>query len=140
MPYIADATRLTPGTIVKIEHPLSSSGKPTYPHFFIVLSVPDQPKPGDVIWLIGVSSRIAPNHADPARHVAMKWLARKGGDPETGFDKPCHARADFLHRLTVTAGSRFPVEVEAEHRGKFIRADKLQAVVATVNAWNRRKQ
>jgi hypothetical protein len=138
--YIADATRLTPGSIVKIERPVSSSGKPTYPHFFIVVFVPDQPKPGDVIRLVGVSSRIGSSDVDPAKHVAMKWLARKGGDPETGFDKPCHACADFLCRLIVTSGSSFPIEVEAEYRGKYIRADKLQAVVATVNAWNRRKQ
>jgi hypothetical protein len=140
LPYSADATRLSPGSIVKIEQPLSSSGKPTYPHFFIVLDIPDQPKPGDVIRLVGISSRIAPDDVDPARHVVMKWLARKGGDPDTGFDKPCHACADFPHRLIVVAGNHFAAEVAAEHRGKFVRADKLQAVVATVNAWNRRSR
>jgi hypothetical protein len=68
----------------------------------------------------------------------MKWLNRRGGDPETGFDKPCHACADFMNVLEVYRGSSFELEVQAEHRDKFIRAEKLQTVVATVNAWNNR--
>ena len=139
MAYIADARRLQPGSIVKVEKPLSSSGKPTYPHFFIVLSVPNEINPGMLIPLVGISSRIDSNSAAPAKHVVMKWLGRRGGDPETGFISLCHACMDFTHILEVYAGSQFPVEVAAEHSGKFIRADKLQTVVATMNKWVHRK-
>lgn len=72
MAYIADATQLEPGSIVKVEKPLSSAAKPTYPHFFVVLSVPDPLSVGDLISLAGISSRIDPKSADPAKHVAMK--------------------------------------------------------------------
>ena len=41
MAYITDAKLLLAGSLVKIERPRSSSGKPTHPHFFIVLSMPD---------------------------------------------------------------------------------------------------
>jgi hypothetical protein len=139
LPYQADATQLEPGSIVKIEKPSSSSGKPTYPHFFIVLAISDRIGIGELIPLVGISSRIDPRSADPAKHVAMKWLDRKRGDPETGFDKPCYACVDFTHALAVYAGNIFDLEVAAEHKRKFIRADKLQAVVATMNAWIKRK-
>ena len=139
MAYIADARRLQAGSIVKVEKPLSSSGKPTYPHFFIVLSIPDNLLPGELIPLVGISSRIDSKSTDPAKHVAMKWLNRKGGDPETGFDLPCHACMDFTHVLEIYEGTHFPTEVAADHSGKFIRAEKLQTVVATMNAWARRK-
>jgi hypothetical protein len=139
LPYIADATQLEPGSIVKVEEPESSSGKPTYPHFFIVLSVPDRIEPGERVPLVGISSRIDPHSADPAKHVPMKWLDRKGGDPETGFDKRCYPCADFTHVLPIYHGSIFVSEVAAEYKGKFIRDEKLQAVVATMNAWTRRK-
>ena len=139
MAYSADATRLEPGSIVKVEKPLSSSGRPTYPHFFIVLSLPDEIKAGDIIPLVGISSRIDANGADPAKYVAMKWLNRKGGDPETGFTSPCHACMDFTHVLVVYTGRRFSLEVAAEHSGRFIRADKFHVVVAAMNAWGRKK-
>jgi hypothetical protein len=137
--YIADATRLEAGSIVRVEKPLSSSGRPTYPHFFVILAMPEELKAGVKIPLVGVSSRIDPNSADPARHVPMKWLRRKGGDPETGFTSPCHACVDFTHVLTVYVGEQFASEVAAEHAGKFIRADKLHTVVAAMNAWARRQ-
>ena len=123
-----------------VEKPLGSSGKPTYPHHFIVLSVPDPVKPGELIPLVGISSRIDPKSKDPAKHVAMKWLNRKGGDPETGFAKLCYACMDFTHVLEVYRGNSFSAEVAAEHTGHFIRADKLQAVVVTMNAWLRRER
>jgi uncharacterized protein (DUF433 family) len=138
LPYSADATQLDPGSIVKVERPVSSSGKPTYPHFFIVLTIPDRMKVGDLIPLVGISSRIDSKSSDPAKHIAMKWLARRGGDPETGLERRCYACVDFTHALEVHRGNEFPLEVAAEHQGKFIRADKLQAVVATTNAWIRR--
>ena len=140
MAHVADAIELAPGSIVKVEKPLSSAGTLTYPHFFIVLSVPDRLSPGDVIPLVGISSRIDPQSADPQKHVLMKWLNRRGGDPETGFSTRCYACMDFTHLLEVYAGDTFPLEVAAEHKSKFIRADKLQRVVGTMNAWTRRKQ
>jgi hypothetical protein len=136
--YIADAARLRSGSIVKVEKPLSSSGRPTYPHFFIVLTVPESIKPGDEILLVGISSRIDPRSADPAKHIAMKWNARKGGDPETGFSRPSYASVDFTYVLQVYRGETFQLEVEAEFTNKFIRADKLQTVAAAMNAWSRR--
>jgi len=139
LPYKADATQLEPGSIIKVESPSSSSGKPTYPHFFIVLAVPDPMRLGELIPLVGITSRIDPRSADPAKHIAMKWLDRTGGDPETGFDKRCYACVDFTHILTVYSGTSFEFEVAAENKKKFIRADKLQTVVATINAWGRRK-
>jgi hypothetical protein len=137
--YFADATQLQPGSIVRVEMSLSSSGKPTYPHFFIVLDVPDLVQSGSIIPLIGISSRIESKSADPAKHVSMKWLNRKGGDPETGFDKPCHACMDFTHILTIYKGNIFHLEVAAEYQWKFIKADKLRTVVATMNNWNKRR-
>jgi hypothetical protein len=137
--YRADATQIEAGSIVKIEKPANSSGKPTYPHFFIVLTVPEPLKIGDLIPLVGISSRIDSTSSDPAKHVAMKWLGRRGGDPETGLETRCYACVDFTHVLEVYSGSQFPLEVAAEHRGKYIRADKLQALVATMNAWTRRR-
>lgn len=139
MAYITDATSLSPGSIVKVEKPLSASRRPTYPHFFIVLAVPEPLHVDEVIPLVGISSRINPISADPSMHVAMKWLNRKGGDPETGFTKPCYACMDFTHQLCVYAGKTFSLEVEAENQEKFVRADKLKTVVATMNAWMRRK-
>jgi hypothetical protein len=138
--YAADATELEPGSIVKVEKPLGSSGKPTYPHFFIVLSIPSPVDVGSRIPLVGVSSRIDPGGVDPAKHVLMKWLNRRGGDPETGFSSHCYACMDFTHILEVYEGPTFKLEVAAEHRGKFIRADRLQTVVAAMNAWARREQ
>ena len=138
--YVADATHLEPGSIVRVEQPLSSSGKLTYPHFFIVLLIPEHVKAGDMIPCVGISSRVDPKSADPAKHVAMKWLNRRGGDPETGFTTPCFACMDFTHVLVVRAGSRYALEVAAEDSGRFIRADKLHTVVATMNAWTRKGQ
>ena len=138
MGYIADATRLEPGSILRVEKPYSSSGKPTYPHFFVVLSVPESISVGTIIPLVGISSRIDRDQANPSMQVPMKWLNRKGGDPETGFEKPCYACVDFTHILDVYRGNVFRLEVAAEDRGKFVRSDKLQAVVATFNAWVRR--
>jgi hypothetical protein len=50
-------TQLEVGSIVRIEKPTNSSGKPTSPHFFIVLTVPEPLKFGDLIPLVGISSR-----------------------------------------------------------------------------------
>ena len=97
MSYRADATQLEAGSIVKIEKPANSSGKPTYPHFFIVLTVPEPLEIGDRIPLAGISSRIDSTSSDPAKHVAMKWLGRRGGDPETGLETRCYACVDFTH-------------------------------------------
>jgi hypothetical protein len=138
VPYVANANDLRPGAIVKIEKPPASSGKPTYPHFFVVLDVPEHPKAGDIIPLVGVSSRIDPGAAKPEIHVPMKWAGRKGGDPETGFDRPCHACADFTHELPIYAGRQFGLEVAAEHKGKWIRTTQLALLVATMNAWARK--
>lgn len=140
MAYIADALGLRAGSIIKLESPLSSTGKPTYPHFFVVVWIPVMAKPGDAIRLVGVSSGIPPDSVDPARHVAMKWLGRRGGDPETGFTRPCHTCVDFSQRITVYAGTTYPAEVAAEHLGRFVRAEKFQTIVATLNAWIRRER
>jgi len=140
LPYIADASSLEAGSIVKIEKPFSSSGKPTYPHFFIVPAVAEPLEYGQSILLVGISSRIDPGEADPAKHVAMKWLNRRGGDPETGFVSPCYACMDFTHELEVYRGRVFELEVAADFRGRFIRAEKLRTVVSTLNAWVQRNR
>jgi hypothetical protein len=136
--YIADASRIRAGSIVKVEKPLSSSGQFTYPHFFVVLSAPDKPQIGDLFVMIGVSSRINSDSADPAKHVAMKWLDRKGGDPETGFDRPSFACADFVCIQEAYDGEEHPIELAVEFRGKFVRPGKLQTLIALMNAWNGR--
>lgn len=134
MEYRSDATRLEPGSIVKVERPLSSSGGPTHPHFFVVLFTPDLVQVGDLIPLAGISSTIT--SADPRRHVIMKW--RRGGDPDTGFDRPCYACVDFMHVLKVTKGLLFNLEVAASNQGRFVSAEKLQTIVALRNAWAKR--
>ena len=101
--------------------------------------MPDDLHLGDVIPLVGISSRIDPKSADPAKHVAMRWLNRPGGHPETGFSKPCCVCMDFTHLLEVYAGEDRKLEVSAEFRGKNVAADKFQTIVATMNAWTRRK-
>jgi hypothetical protein len=118
-----------------VEKPLSSTGRATHPHYFVVLGVPDRLRPGDLIPLLGITSRIL--NADPRRHVLMKWLGRRGGDPDTGFDRPCYACVDFMHVLEVQNGTTFPLEVAALYEGRFISAEKLQTIVALKNAWAR---
>ena len=130
----ADASLLRPGSIVRVENPTSSSGRPTYAHYFVVLSVPEPLQVGSLIPLVGVSKIISPSAADPAKHVQMKWLNRKGGDPQTGFSTRCYACADFTHLLEVHAGTQFPLEVEATYEGRFITGDRLQTLVAVTNA------
>ena len=68
----------------------------------------------------------------------MKWLNRKGGDPETGFNTRCYACADFTHVLEVESGTQVPLEVEATYEGRFITSDRLQTLVAVVNALARK--
>ena len=70
----------------------------------------------------------------------MKWLNRKGGDPETGFTTRCYACIDFKHALEVHQGNEFPLEVEADFNSRFIRADRMQTLIATLNAWTRKVQ
>ena len=133
MSWSADATLLRPGCIVQIQNPRSSTGHPTHPHFFIVVRRPRPLKIGDYIRLIGVSSSIPLGRIDFRRHVPMKWLARPGGDPETGFTRRCHATVDFTHVLEVKMGEHFTLEVEAKYNGKFIRSDKLHTITAAYN-------
>jgi hypothetical protein len=134
--YRADATSLEAGSIVKVERPLSSTGRSTHPHYFVMLFVPDTLRVGDLIPLVGISSSIP--IPDPRRHVMMKWLRRRGGDPDTGFDRPCHACVDFMHVLEVRQGEEFALEVVAAFEGRFVSAEKLQTIVALKNAWARR--
>ena len=143
MGYVADASKLKPGSVVKVEKPQSSTGTATHPHFFIVLHMPERPQTGDCLLLVGVSSTIASDVLDPARHIAMKWHAGRSGDSETGFFKPCYACVEFTHVLEVREGEEFALEVNAEFQKKFIRAEKLRTLVAAVNAWaskNRRAE
>jgi hypothetical protein len=126
------------GALVWVEAPRNSAGGTTYPHFFVVLTLPDWPRVGDLIPLVGITSRVSSENLDPAKHVTMKWLNRRGGDPETGFTKPCVADVTFTHVLEVEAGAAGTLEVDAEFAGKFIRADKLHTIVALVNARARR--
>ena len=46
--------------------------------------------------------------------------------------------AEFTHVLQVYAGEQFALEVSAEFRGRFVRADKLQTIAAAYNAWMRK--
>ena len=124
MAYSADAIRLEAGSIVKIEKPVGSTGTPAKPHFFVVVEIPDSIQTGTFIRLVGVSSTVPRDSVDPAKHVAMKWLAT--GDPETGFTKPCFTCADFIHRLPVFDGGNFPLEVAAEFKGKYVRAKNFK--------------
>lgn len=137
MEYCCDATALESGSIVKVERPLSTTGGATYPHYFVVLYAPDALQVGDLIPLVGISSTVT--RVDPRRHVLMKWYRRRGGDPDTGFDRPCYACVDFMHVLEVRIGKVFPLEVAAAYEGRFISAEKLQTVVALKNAWARRQ-
>jgi hypothetical protein len=132
--FFADASKLEEGFIVRVEKPRSSIGTAAHPHFFIVTRIPLVVRPGDLIQLVGVSSTIPPHALDPSRHIAMRWLAQRGGDPETGFTRRCYACVDFPHVLEVYQGKKFALEVEAEFQRKFVRADKLQTIVAAVNA------
>lgn len=125
-----------PGDIVRIERPLKSSGEPTYAHDFVVLFVPEALNVGDEIPCLGVTSRIA---CDPERHVEMRWASRRGGHPDTGFSKPCRTDVTFRHLLVVRAGPTFPLQVEAEFSRRFIRRDHFHAVVALLNAYNRKQ-
>jgi len=127
---------LEPGAIVRVEKPLSSTGRVTHPHYFVVLFTPDTLRVGDLIPLVGVSSTVTA--ADPRRHVIMKWLRRRGGDPDTGFDRPCYACVDFMHVLEVRQGRECALEVAAAFEGRFVSAEKLQTIVALKNAYTRR--
>lgn len=138
MAFACDASKLRPGDVVLVEKPAGSSGQTTYPHFFIVLSVPEPLKVGDAIPCVGITSRVSSESFDPERHVRMRWLGRKGGDPATGLDRPSVADITFRHILSVKAGTAQPLEAEAEHRGKYIKADHFQALVAAINAYNRK--
>ena len=140
MAFAADAARLRPGDIVLVEKPLGSSGHATSPHFFIVMHVPDPLRVGDRIPCLGITSRTADDAFDPERHVRMRWLSRRGGDPTTGLSKPSVASVTFRHVLLVEAGEVFALEAAAEHRGKFIRADHFQTLTAVANAYNRKLQ
>jgi len=133
--FIADASKLRHGSIVEIQNPLSSSGASTHRHFFVVVRLPKNLKVGDKIFLVGISSSVSPENIDPALHVAMKWLGRPGGDPQTSLSKPCFACVNFTHLLEVYAGDDFPLEVRAEFRGKAIRSDKHQTIAALLDAW-----
>ena len=138
MAFACDATKLRPGSIVLVEHPVGPSGRPTYPHFFIVMQLPESLNVGDQIPCLGVTSRISAAAFDPELHLPMRWLNRKGGDPTTGFTKPCAASVVFRHTLMVKSGDAYPIEVEARHEGKFIKSDHFQSLVAMLNAYNRK--
>ena len=135
MPYACDATLIAPGDVVRVEKPAKSSGGTTYPHDFVVLFVPEAIKVGDEVPCLGVTSRIA---YDPERHVEMRWAGRRGGHPDTGFSKPCRTDVTFRHVLVVQQGPTFPLELAAEFNGRFVREDHYQAVVALLNAYNRK--
>ena len=135
--FIADAQLLKAGSIIQIENPLGTTGRATHAHFFVVVSRPAILQVGDTIFTVGVSSTILRDSFDHRFHIPMKWLARKGGDPETGFDRPCYAIFDFIHILTVVKGSAFPPQVAAQHAGRFVRSDKAAAIAAAFAARKR---
>ena len=138
MPYICDATSITPGDIVRVEKPLGPSGRPTYAHLFVVMAVPDPLKSGDVLPCLGISSRTPAEAIDPEQHVSLRWMDRRGGHPATGLTRPSIAKVTFQHRLTVRAGRQFALEVDAECGGKYLPADHFQALVALANAYYRK--
>jgi len=43
----------------------------------------------------------------------------------------------FQHTLVVKRGFSNRLEVDAEHRGKYVRADHFQALAAVLNSFNR---
>jgi hypothetical protein len=126
------------GDIVLIEKPQAPSGRTTYPHFFIKVHVPDSLKAGDHISCLGITSRTPTEAFDPEQHVQMRWLGRKGGDPSTGLSKPSIAKVTFQHTLIVKRGAANRLEVDAEHRGKYVRADHFQTLTAVLNSYNRK--
>jgi len=133
-----DARTLVPGDLVLIQTPDDPTGKPTYPHFFVVMFVPEPVKLGDHIPCLGVTSRMSDEQFDPEQRLRLPWLNRKGGHPSTGLDKPSVAKVTFRHTLTVEAGQDFPLEVAAQHRGKFIPFRDFQSLTAIANAYNRK--
>ena len=138
MAFECDASALRPGSIVLIEKPLSSSGRPTYPHYFVVMHVPEPLNVGDRVPCLGITSRVPDEAFDPEQHVSMRWLNRKSGDPATGLSKPSVATVNFRHTLTVKAGRVHRLEVDARHEGKYIKADHFHALTALANAYNRK--
>ena len=138
MAYACDAEKLAPGDIVLVEKPLGPSGQPTYPHFFVVMSVPRPLKAGDRIPCIGITSRTAEEAFNAEEHFKLPWMNRRGGHPSTGLDRPSIAKVIFRHTLIVEAGHTFPLEVPAQSRGKFIKAADLQAITARVHAHSRK--
>jgi hypothetical protein len=140
MPFECDAEGLRVGAIVLIESPLSSAGTPTYPHYFVVVHVPQRLVAGSRIGCVGVSSRISDAAFDPELHVPMRWMDRKNGHPETGFSKPCHAVIAYPQALEVTEGEDGSLVVAAKHDRKFVRADHLQAIMSLSAARHRKRQ
>ena len=138
MAFICDASKLRPGDIVLIEKPQAPSGQPTHPHFFVIMNVPDSLKVGDQIPCLGITSKTSTEAFDPEQHVHMRWLARRGGDPSTGLSKPSVAKVTFQHTLVVKRGSSNRLEVDGEHRGKYVKADHFQAITAVLNSFNRK--
>jgi len=102
------------------------------------MHIPSPIKVGDKIRCVGITSRTPSDAFDPETQVKMRWIDRKGGDPATGLTKPSVAKVTFIYTLTVYSGERFPIEVAAETRGKFVRADHFQALLAIQNAYARK--
>jgi hypothetical protein len=44
----------------------------------------------------------------------------------------------FQHTLIVKRGAANRLEVDAEHRGKYVRADHFQTLTAVLNSYNRK--
>ena len=136
MPYECDATLLAPGDIVRIERPLKSSGEPTYAHDFVVLFVPEALNVGDEIPCLGVTSRIA---YDPEWHVENALGQPPGRTPGYRLLEAVSHRRDVPPPLSRAHGSDLSLQVEAEFSRRFIRRDHFHAVVALLNAYNRKQ-
>lgn len=113
LPFRDNAEKIVPGSIVNVANPLSSSGKVTGPHWFIIIQ---NPRRGDGSVLgIGCTSSFYSDSLNPKVHLAIPYAPH--GHPATGFRKPTVACADWAYPIRLTEdGIDFDWEIAADNR------------------------
>lgn len=113
MYYRADASLLVPGSNVRLRNPLSSSGKPTGPHWFVILDAPAVlAAHAPELTGIGCTSTFRDDWFDARRHLRIPHAAKPNGHSMTGFTVPTLACVDWTHPIPVRIdGFQFDVEV-----------------------------
>jgi hypothetical protein len=114
--YRADASLLVPGSIVRLRNPLSSSGKPTGPHWFVILDAPAVlAAHAPELTGIGCTSTFRDDWFDARRHLRIPHAAKPNGHSMTGFTVPTLACVDWTHPIPVRIdGFQFDVEVDVD--------------------------